>query len=187
MRKSRFALLAAVLSLIASAALSSPAGAQVAETKVSVAGPTTPYLPNAVNEPALAVDANHPQVLAAGANDLVDSSPCKGSSCDLTPDIGISGDLLLLRRRRHVDAADLHRADGTDRHHPRRADPHPAELLRARDVLPRRPGAGLRPEARPGGFSWANGSRLYYANLAFPLTSGRRLHGRLGGRGLAHR
>jgi hypothetical protein len=37
------------------------------------------------------MDANHPAVLAAGANDLVDNSPCKGSSCDLTPDIGISG------------------------------------------------------------------------------------------------
>jgi hypothetical protein len=42
---------------------------------VSVAGPDTPYLPNAVNEPALAIDANHPAVLAAGANDLVDSAP----------------------------------------------------------------------------------------------------------------
>lgn len=67
------------------------AGAQTPEAKVSVAGPPTPYLPDAVNEPALAVDANHPQVLAAGANDLVDSAPCKGSSCDLTPDIGILG------------------------------------------------------------------------------------------------
>src|SRR5690349_8384949 len=66
------------------------AGAQT-DHKVSVAGPLTPYLPDAVNEPALAVDANHPDVLAAGGNDLVDSSPCKGSSCDLTPDIGISG------------------------------------------------------------------------------------------------
>jgi hypothetical protein len=44
------------------------ASAQTPEAKVSVAGPTTPYLPNAVNEPALAIDANHPTVLAAGAN-----------------------------------------------------------------------------------------------------------------------
>jgi hypothetical protein len=49
------------------------------------------FAPNAVNEPALAIDANHPTVLASGGNDLVDSAPCNGSSCDLTPDIGISG------------------------------------------------------------------------------------------------
>src|SRR5262249_25900117 len=69
----------------------SPVGAQAADTKVSVGSPTSPYLPNSQNEPAVAMDANHPGILAAGANDLVDSSPCQGSACDLTPDIGISG------------------------------------------------------------------------------------------------
>ena len=61
------------------------------EAKVTVGSPATPYLPNGSNEPALAMDANLPAVLAAGANDLIDSVPCQGSSCDLTPDIGISG------------------------------------------------------------------------------------------------
>src|SRR5512132_24481 len=67
------------------------ANAVSAESKVTVGSPPTPYLPNGSNEPAIAMDANHPAVLAAGANDLVDNSPCNGSSCDLTPDIGISG------------------------------------------------------------------------------------------------
>src|SRR4029450_9238825 len=82
-----------VLLLAVTAALVLPtlAHAQTPEAKVSVAGPTTPYLANEVNEPALAIDANHPTGLAAGASDLVDSAPCNGSSCDLTPDIGISG------------------------------------------------------------------------------------------------
>src|SRR5258706_9904914 len=61
------------------------------EAKVTVGSPATPDVPNGSNEPALAMDANHPAVLAAGANDLVDSAPCQGSSCNLTPDIGISG------------------------------------------------------------------------------------------------
>src|SRR5262245_56280211 len=39
--------------------------------------------------------------------------------------------------------------DGTERHDPRRPDPHPAQLLRARDVLSWRPGARVRAEARP--------------------------------------
>ena len=83
--------LALVFAVSAALALPALASAQTPDAKVSVAGPITPYLPNAVNEPALAIDANHPSVLAAGANDLVDSAPCNGSSCDLTPDIGISG------------------------------------------------------------------------------------------------
>jgi hypothetical protein len=52
---------------------------------------TATWSPNGSKEPALAMDANLPAVLAAGANDLIDSVPCQGSSCDLTPDIGISG------------------------------------------------------------------------------------------------
>src|SRR6266571_5882535 len=85
---------AAVLAVPALASGAST-GAQVVtaptEAKVTVGSPLSPYLPNGSNEPALAMDASNPAVLAAGANDLVDSSPCKGSSCDLTPGIGISG------------------------------------------------------------------------------------------------
>jgi hypothetical protein len=57
-----------VLLIAVAAALVLPtlAHAQTSEAKVSVAGPVTPYLPNAVNEPALAIDANHPTVLASG-------------------------------------------------------------------------------------------------------------------------
>ena len=87
----RSALFVALLSLTAALAVPTVAGAASSESKVTVGSPATPYLPNGSNEPALAMDANHPAVLAAGANDLVDNSPCQGSSCDLTPDIGISG------------------------------------------------------------------------------------------------
>src|SRR5262249_32199163 len=87
----RSAIVVALLALIAALAVPALASGASTEAKVTVGSPTTPYLPNGSNEPALAMDANHPAVLAAGANDLVDSSPCKGSSCNLTPDIGISG------------------------------------------------------------------------------------------------
>src|SRR3954452_3396565 len=84
---------AVLLSVVFAAVVGLPAsaGGVSADSKVSVGSPPSPYLPNGSNEPAIAMEETHPAVLAAGANDLVDSSPCKGSSCDLTTNIGISG------------------------------------------------------------------------------------------------
>src|SRR5262245_63991780 len=87
----RSAIVVALLALIAALAVPALASGASTEAKVTVGSPTTPYLPNGSNEPGLAMDANHPAVLAAGANDLVDNSPCKGSSCDLTPAPGSPG------------------------------------------------------------------------------------------------
>jgi hypothetical protein len=170
MRRSRFVLLAALLSLFATVASAATAAAQVAETKVSVAGPASPYLPNAVNEPALAVDANHPHVLAAGGNDLVDSAPCNGSSCDLTPDIGISGVYLSLNGGTtwvQPTYTGLTAQTGTTHVGPIHTLPNYLENGMSSHGDP---ALAFGPRPGPGGFSWANGSRLYYANLAFPLT-----------------
>ena len=134
----RMVVLVPFLSLAALVAVTDDRRGGAAESKVTVGSPSTPYLPNGSNEPALAMDANHPEVLAAGANDLVDNAPCQGSSCDLTPDIGISGHLLLLRQRRdrgpNRPTPGLTAQNGTTHVGP---DPHPAQLLRARHVLPR--------------------------------------------------
>jgi hypothetical protein len=172
MRSSRLVTLAALLAMIVALAIPATAGAQTAEAKVSVAGPTSPYLPNAVNEPALAIDANHPAVLAAGANDLVDSAPCNGSSCDLTPDIGISGIYFSLDEGAtwiQPTYTGLTAQDGTGTHvGPIHTLPNYFEngLSSHGD-----PALAFGPKPGPGGFSWANGSRLYYANLAFNLTT----------------
>jgi hypothetical protein len=171
MRSSRFVTLAALLAVMAALAIPATASAQTAEAKVSVAGPPTPYLPDAVNEPALAIDANHPQVLAAGANDLVDSSPCNGSSCDLTPDIGISGIYFSLNEGAswvQPTYTGLTAQDGTGTHvGPIHTLPGYFENGMSSHGDP---ALAFGPKPGPGGFSWANGSRLYYANLAFPLT-----------------
>src|SRR5205085_923273 len=48
----------------------------VTDSIVTVASPAGIHPRNAQNEPALAVDASRPSVLAAGANELVDMQPC---------------------------------------------------------------------------------------------------------------
>jgi hypothetical protein len=160
-----------VLLVAVTAALVLPtlAQAQTPEAKVSVAGPLTPYLPNAVNEPALAIDANHPTVLAAGANDLVDSAPCVGSSCDLTPDIGISGIYFSLNQGEswvQPTYTGLTARSGTPQVGPINTLPWYFENGMSSHGDP---ALAFGPQPGPGGFSWANGSRLYYANLAFPI------------------
>ncbi len=167
----RFAILVALLSLTAALAVPTLASAVSAESKVTVGSPTTPYLPNGSNEPALAMDAHDPAVLAAGANDLVDSSPCKGSNCDLTPDIGISGVYFsfnsgetwtqptytgLTAQNGTTHVGDIHTLPNYFEH----------GMSSHGD-----PALAFGPKPGPGGFSFANGSRLYYANLAFNLST----------------
>jgi hypothetical protein len=169
MQRNRFVLLAALIAVIAILAVPGTAGALSAEAKVSVAGPPSPYLPDAVNEPALAIDANNPQVLAAGANDLVDSAPCNGSNCDLTPNIGISGVYLSLdggSSWTQPTYTGLTAQNGTTHVGPIHTLPNYVEHGMSSHGDP---AVAFGPKPGPSGFSWANGSRLYYANLAFPI------------------
>jgi hypothetical protein len=165
----RRSVLVLLVAVTAALVLPTLAHAQTPEAKVSVAGPLTPYLPNAVNEPALAIDANHPTVLAAGANDLVDSAPCNGSSCDLTPDIGISGIYFSLNEGAswvQPTYTGLTARSGTTQVGPIHTLPWYYENGMSSHGDP---ALAFGPQPGPGGFSWANGSRLYYANLAFPI------------------
>src|SRR5260221_9585333 len=167
----RSAVLVGVFAITAALAVPALAGAASTESKVTVGSPATPYLPNGSNEPALAMDANHPAVLASGANDLVDNSPCKGSNCNLTPDIGISGVYFsfdsgttwtqptytgLTARSGTTQVGPIHTLPGYFEH----------GMSSHGD-----PALAFGPKPGPNGFSWSNGSRLYYANLAFPLST----------------
>jgi hypothetical protein len=167
----RRTVLVSLVSLTALMVPQTPAGAVSAESKVTVGSPVSPYLPNASNEPALAMDANHPQVLAAGANDLVDSAPCQGSSCDLTPDIGISGVYFSFDSGgtwTQPTYTGLTAQNGTTHIGPIHTLPNYFEHGMSSHGDP---ALAFGPRPGPNGFSWANGSRLYYANLAFPLST----------------
>ena len=87
-----FLIISAVLALVAATAI--PAGAFSAGTLVTNGSPPTPFSQNKQNEPALAVDANHPNVLVAGSNDNVDMEACNAgtdNTCPFTPGVGVSG------------------------------------------------------------------------------------------------
>ena len=158
---------------------------------VSTGSPPDLHPRNAQNEPALAVDASRPDVLAAGANDLVDMQPCSqkaattASACSFplgtfNLGVGLAG-VYFSFDRGHTWTQPTYTgltAAGCDPTEepcvpqvgPIHTVPNWYEAgLRSRSD----PGVAFGPAPADGSFSWDNGSRLYYANLATNLTDTR--------------
>jgi hypothetical protein len=148
------------------------------DSLVNVGSPPTPFPQNKQNEPALAVDANHPNVLVSGSNDEIDLAPCNGTHCPFTPGVGVSGVYFSFNSGKTWTQPTYTGNTARDCAPDTACSAHPGAI----GTLPwyyenglvsdGDPALAFGPKPGPGGgFSWANGSRLYYANLTSNLSA----------------
>ena len=157
-----------------------PVAAVLAEgdARVTVDSPPKPFPQNKQNEPGLAVDPTRPNILAAGANEELDLQPCPteapaaGPRCPFTEGVGISGIYFSFDGGASWTQPTYHgysaRNCTPDECTPEDDGPIGTLPRYVENKLVSDGDPALVFGPRPGrdGFAWANGSRLYYANIA---------------------
>src|SRR5438105_5935895 len=159
-------------------AITSLAGAATA--LVNVGSPPAPFSENKQNEPALAVNAYQQNILVAGSNDEIDMEACNAgndTTCPFTAGVGVSGvyfsfDSGATWIQPTYTGWTARGCQGVVGN----ADPGCTPMVGPIGTLPWYYENGLVADGDPavafgprpaanGTFSFANGSRLYYANL----------------------
>jgi hypothetical protein len=149
---------------------------------VSTGSPLGPMGPNKQNEPAVAIDAHDPSVVAAGSNDQIDDEACAAGDptvCPFTDGVGTAGIYFSLNGGASWTQPTYSGLTARSCLGPAECSPTQGPI----GTLPWYYESGLEsigdpalafgPRQGPDGrFSWANGSRLYYATLAGSLGTG---------------
>jgi hypothetical protein len=168
------AMLAAVTAVCTG--ISVAVAAPPADTLVSVGSPPTPFSQNKQNEPTVTIDPSNPNVVVAGSNDQIDEESCAAgapNTCPFTPGVGLSGVYFSFNGGSSWTQPTYTGWTARNCLGPAPCSPQVGPI----GTLPGYFEAGLVSDGDPavvfgprpdgaGSFSWANGSRLYYANLA---------------------
>jgi hypothetical protein len=163
------------------------AGAFNADTLVTVGSPTSPFSPNKQYEPAVAMDADNPNILVAGANENIDDENCNAgddTTCPFTDGVGTTGVYFSFDRGdtwtqptyTGWTARNCTGAPGPDAPCAPQVGPigtlpwfYENGLATIGDPAV---SIGPRPDSQ-GHFGWSNGPRLYFANITGNFASTR--------------
>lgn len=178
----------AAVAAVTAAVLAGLAPAQFAlalgnDNRVSVGSASAPFSQNKQNEPALTVDAHDPTVLASGANDEIDMEACNAgdrTTCPFTQGVGVSGVYFSFDSGSTWTQPTYTGVTARGCLGPQACTTTTGPI----GTLPGYAEKGLVSDGDPalafgprrganGRFSWDNGSRLYYANLASNLGTAR--------------